>query len=55
MKKIISVLIGAILIFALIGCGSKKAMTVEDFESKMGKNGYEVIHLNILLKRLKMC
>lgn len=37
MKKIISVLIGAILIFALIGCGSKKAMTVEDFESKMGK------------------
>lgn len=45
MKKIISVLIGAILIFALIGCGSKKAMTVEDFESKMGKNGYEVINI----------
>lgn len=45
MKKLISILIGAVLIFAVIGCGNKKAMTVEEFESKMGKSGYEVIDI----------
>lgn len=45
MKKLISILIGAVLIFAVIGCGNKKAMTVEEFESKMVKNGYEVIDI----------
>ncbi|WP_462424861.1 hypothetical protein ABF215_11785 [Fusobacterium sp. THCT13E1] len=45
MKKIISILIGAVLIFTIIGCGNKKAMTARDFENKMGKNGYEVINI----------
>lgn len=45
MKKLISILIGAVLIFAVIGCGNKKAMTVGEFESKMVKNGYEVIDI----------
>lgn len=45
MKKIISILIGAVLIFTIIGCGNKKAMTAGDFENKMGKNGYEVINI----------
>ena len=46
MKKLISILIGAVLIFAVIGCGNKKAMTVEEFESKMEKNGYEVVDIS---------
>ena len=47
MKKIILFLISIMLLFTITGCGSgKKAITAEEFKTKMTQEGYQVLDIS---------
>ena len=46
MKKIILFLISMALVFSITGCKAKKAVTAEEFKSKMTQEGYQIADIS---------
>ena len=46
MKKIILFLISMALVFSITGCKAKKAITAEEFKSKMTQEGYQIADIS---------
>ncbi|MCP1225742.1 hypothetical protein [Sebaldella sp. S0638] len=46
MKKIILFLISMALVFSITGCKAKKAVTAEEFKSKMTQKGYQIVDIS---------
>ena len=46
MKKIILFLISMALVFSITGCKAKKAVTAEEFKSKMTQEGYQIVDIS---------